>query len=69
VVGALLVLSPWMPFFGAVLLGCSVGTAVVLSVVHLHNNPTAGVVLFTFAVGVAWLTRPRGARRGEPRQV
>jgi len=58
VTGALLVLSPWMPFYGAVVLGCSVGTAVVLSLALLHNNPAAGVALFALAVAVAWLTRP-----------
>lgn len=63
VTGALLVLSQWMPFYGAVLLACSVGTAVVLSVALLHNNPAVPVAL---AVAVAWLTRPRRVSGGGP---
>jgi putative oxidoreductase len=59
VMGALLVLTPWTPFCGAVLLSCTVGTAVVLSVTKLNNNPAAGVVLFALAMTVACLTRPR----------
>jgi putative oxidoreductase len=59
VAGALLVLSPWLPFYGALLLACTVGTAVALSVVKLHNNPGAGVALLSLALAVAWLMRPR----------
>ncbi len=62
VMGALLVLLPWIPFSGAVLLSCTAGTAIVLSVTKLHNNPAAGVVLFVLAITVAWLTRPNRLR-------
>ncbi len=67
VIGALLVLSPWVPFYGALLLGCTVGTAVALSIAKLHNNPGAGVALLALAVAVAWLTRPR--RSASPQMV
>jgi len=43
-----------------------VGTAVVLSLALLHNNPAAGVALFALAVAVAWLTRPRRVNGGRP---
>jgi putative oxidoreductase len=64
VAGALLVLSAWQPFYGAIVLGCSVGTAIVLSVVQLHNNPAPGVALFALAAAVTWLTRPRVVKGG-----
>ena len=66
VTGALLVLSRWMPFYGAVVLSCSIGTAVVLSIARLHNNPAVGVALLALAVAVAWLTRPRRVVGGGP---
>jgi hypothetical protein len=57
--GAVLLFFPRCTCYGALLLFCTVGSAVVISVTRLHNNPAAGVALTLLAATLVWLTRPR----------
>jgi putative oxidoreductase len=59
-IGAVLVLVPRSAFYGAVLLMCTVGFAVVLTVVgRIHDSLVPPLALTVLAATVAWLTRPR----------
>lgn len=58
-IGAILVLVPRSAFYGALLLMCTVGFAVVLTFAgRIHDSPLAPLVLTVIAAMVAWLTRP-----------
>jgi uncharacterized membrane protein YphA (DoxX/SURF4 family) len=59
-VGAVLVLLPRSAFYGALLLMCTVGFAVVLTVAgRIHDSLVPPLVLTALAATVGWLTRPR----------
>ena len=58
-IGAVLVLLPRSAFYGALVLMCTVGFAVVLTFAgRIHDSPLAPLTLTVVAAAVAWLTRP-----------
>lgn len=58
-IGAVLVLFPRSAFYGALILMCTVGFAVVLTFAgRIHDSPLAPLALTVIAAAVAWLTRP-----------
>jgi putative oxidoreductase len=58
--GAVLVFFPRSAFYGALLLMCTVGFAVVLTVAgRIHDSLVPPLVLTVLAATVAWLLRPR----------
>lgn len=58
--GAVLVLLPRSAFYGALLLMCTVGFAVVLTVAgRIHDSLVPPLALTVLAATVGWLTRPR----------
>jgi hypothetical protein len=58
-VGAALVLMPRSAFYGALILMCTVGFAVILTFAgRIHDSPVAPLALMVLAAAVAWLTRP-----------
>jgi uncharacterized membrane protein YphA (DoxX/SURF4 family) len=65
--GAAMLFVPRLTFYGALALGCTVGTALILSLTVLRSNPTwsapqnvlVPLVLTSLAALLAWLTRPR----------
>jgi uncharacterized membrane protein YphA (DoxX/SURF4 family) len=71
IVGVTLLFVPRWTCSGAIVLFCSVGTATLISLTMLRNNPTWGgpetvlipFVLTLLAAVLAWLTRPRRIRR------
>lgn len=58
-VGAVLLFVPRWTCYGALLLFCTVGSAFVISLALLHNNPAPALALALLAATLAWLTRPR----------
>jgi hypothetical protein len=59
-IGAVLVLLPRSAFYGALLLMCTVGFGVVLTVAgRIHDSPVPPLALTVLAATVGWLTRPR----------
>ena len=59
VVGALLLFVPRWTCIGALLLVCTVGSATLICVLLLHNNPAVPLILTLLAASLAWLTWPR----------
>ena len=60
ITGALLVFVPRWTFYGALLLACTVGLAVVLTLAdRIHDSAMPPVALTLMAAILAWLTRPR----------
>jgi uncharacterized membrane protein YphA (DoxX/SURF4 family) len=58
-IGAVLVLLPRSAFYGALILMCTVGFAVILTFAgRIHDSPLAPLALTVIAAAVAWLTRP-----------
>jgi putative oxidoreductase len=77
VVGAALLLVPRYTFYGAVVLTSSVGTATVLSMTVLSDDPHWGslnkvlqpLILTSLTIALGWLTRPprrAGFRASQP---
>jgi putative oxidoreductase len=66
IAGAVLLFVPRWTCYGAIVLGCIVGLATLISLTLLHGNPTWGgskmvsvpLVLTLLAAVLAWLTRP-----------
>jgi putative oxidoreductase len=58
-IGAVLVLLPRSAFYGALILMCTVGFAVILTFTgRIQDSPLAPLALTVIAASVAWLTRP-----------
>lgn len=58
-IGAVLVLLPRSAFYGALILMCTVGFAVILTFTgHIQDSPLAPLALTVIAASVVWLTRP-----------
>ena len=58
VAGALLLFVPRLISYGALLLACTVGSAAVIYLALLHQNPAVPFALALAAATLAWLTRP-----------
>jgi uncharacterized membrane protein YphA (DoxX/SURF4 family) len=58
VAGAMLVFVPRWTCYGAALLSCTVGSAVIITLTLLHNNPAVPLALALLSATLAWLTRP-----------
>lgn len=59
VAGAVLLFVPHWTSYGAVLLVCTVGSATVICLTILHQNPAVPLALTLLAATLAWLTRLR----------
>jgi putative oxidoreductase len=58
-IGTVLVLLPRSAFYGALILMCTVGFAVILTFTgRIQDSPLAPLALTVIAASVAWLTRP-----------
>jgi uncharacterized membrane protein YphA (DoxX/SURF4 family) len=59
VAGAVLVFVPRLSFYGALLLVLTVGTATLICLTILHQNPAVPLTLTLLAATEAWLTRSK----------
>ena len=59
VAGAVLLFVPRWTCYGALILTCTVGSATLICILLLHNNPAVPLALTLLAATLAWVTRPR----------